>query len=555
MTLRRKTFFIQVTFFLILLLLLDLTFTGLLRKTAGQLDKQRLENNVEQVEVALDGEAKALYAISEIWANSDAVWNFMRGDNPDYPGVALNRNIISMLSVSSMVFFDNDLQVVIARDYSAADDPSKPEEEFESIITNNPQIRAKLVNIPVTGICGIINIGDKPVQFSVQPIFNSSMDKERAGYLLMTRTVSRKQIARIARNLGIAFTIEPADENAKDSPQVVTSSKPGEDYISARRLIKDINGEPAFWISGASTKWDTSSAERQIQFMFLLFAVVGLAFCVLSDRIGKRLIWDRIARLQLELRDSKDSDMAEVRAVGRKDELSSLARIINETFAYMDFAKEHKQKLDDITIMVYERFSLAGNRLCYKTLEEIATAFTPRDENFRGAITRMADKTAEFARHMKAGKEDCLYTYLGALFSRIGLLGIPCAAQRKKWELSPQDLRDYQKYPVFSREFMESVELLRPAAAVAFAWKENWDGSGFPRGLSGNAILFEARLFAVVNEWNELTRQWHGRKLPTEEEVKAKLRERAGNRLDPNLVEAFIKFMYEENGGIDNGDN
>lgn len=553
MTLRRKTFFIQITFFLILLVLLDLTFTGLLRKTAGQLDRQRLEHSVERVEEALNGEARALYSISEFWANSDAVWDFMRGNNPDYPSTALNRKIISMLSVSSMIFFDNNLQVVIARDYSAEDDPSQPEEEFKSIITNNPQNRAKLANIPVTGISGMANIAGKPVQFSIQPVFNSKMDKERAGYLLMTRTVSSRQIERLSRQLGIAFTIEPADKG--DSPHTVTSGYSSEGYISVRRLIKDINGNPAFWIAGVSTKGDIASAERQIQYMFLLFAIVGLAFCVLSDRIGKRLIWDRLTRLQQELRYAKDSDLAEVRAAGGNDELSELARIINETFAYMDFAKEHKQKLDEITIMVYERFSLAGNRLCYKTLEEIATAFTPRDENFRGSIVRMADKTAEFARQMKADEEDCLYAYLGALFSRIGLLGIPYAARRRKWELSPQDLRDYQKYPVFSREFMESVELLRPAAAVAFAWKENWDGSGFPRGLSGNAILFEARIFAVVNEWNELTRNWHGRKLPTEEEVKAKLRERAGNRLDPNLVEAFIKFLYEESGGIDNGDN
>ena len=46
--------------------------------------------------------------------------------------------------------------------------------------------------------------------------------------------------------------------------------------------------------------------------------------------------------------------------------------------------------MDSISLMVYERFAQAGNRLCYKTLENIATAFSPGDEKFRNALPRAA---------------------------------------------------------------------------------------------------------------------------------------------------------------------
>lgn len=554
MTLRRKTLLIQIAFFVALLLLLDLTFTNVLRKSAKQLDRQRMEQNLARAVVSLNGEARALYEVSELWANSDITWEYMRGVNPSFADAYLDRNIITALGISSMIFFDNEYNVRLFKDYSATDDPSAPEREFQSIITDDPEASALLSEIPLSGIKGITISDGTPLFYSIQPIFNSEMDSERAGYLLMTKTISDKLIYRLSQNLSFNFAIVPVTEKERAEttgmPQVVLEDNRKSSVMNGRILIRDAGGQPAAWVTGVFQKEDISAAERQIQHMFLLFAAVGLLFGFIIDQIHKRMIWNRLARIHAELQvPREDITKLHITDEGQSDELAQLAQTMNDTLAYMDFKREHQQKLDDITIRVFEKFSQAGNRLCYKTLEDIATAFTPRDENFRASIVRMARTTSDFARRMKVGEEDCLYAYLGAMFSRIGLLGLPFSARRRKWELSPQDLQEYKKYPAFSREFLESVELLRPAAALPYAWKENWDGSGFPCGLSGNNIPVEARIFAVVNEWNELTRPWPGRKMPTGAEVEAKLRERAGTRLDPYLVEEFIKFI----NGTDRG--
>lgn len=562
MTLRRKTFLIQATFFLLLLLLLDLTFTGVLRKSSEDLDRQGAEQNLARAEVSLGGEAHALYVISELWSNSDSTWQFMRGGNQNFPSADLDKNIITALGVSSMIFFDNEYNVRLFKDYSAADDPSAPENEFQAIITDNPENLARLTEIPISGIKGFANDGGKPILFSIQPIFNSKMEGERAGYLLMTRTVGPNLLHHLSQNLGFDFSVVPVTEEEKTRAdelpgQILSDSGGRTGAIIGQRLLRDLGGAPAFWVTGVFEKKNNSAFERKIQLIFLLLTGVGLAFCGLYQKFSRHLIWDRISLIQKQLQETRDDSLARLNLAdsASEDELSSLVRTINDSIAYINFSKERKENLDNITIDVYEKFSRAGSRLCYKTLEDIATAFTPRDENFRGSIIRMARKTERFARAMGVGEEERLYTYLGALFSRIGLLGVPGAARKRKWELSAQELREYQKYPLFSRDFLESVELLRPAATVPYAWKEHWDGSGFPRGLSGSAIPAEARLFAVVNEWNELTRPWPGRKMPSPEETEAKLRERAGTRLDPNLVEEFIKFLREEETGGSNDAN
>lgn len=560
MTLRKKTLLINVAFFLILLLLLDLTFTNYLRKSAEDLDRQRIEQNLARAALALDGEAQALYSISEIWANADPTWKFMRGDNPDYPVDYLDRSVIAMLGVSSMIFFDNAYNVRLFRDYSTLDNPSAPEREFETIITDHPQNLAMLPEIPISGIKGMVNCGGTPVIFSLQPVFNSDMSREQAGFLLMTRAIDANLIRRLSQNIGFTFNVvlaAPDEKTGTDERIEITNGvRKNRDTISGRMLVMDIKGEPVAWVTGDAKKTDTSATEQRIQMMFLIFAIAGLLFCFCGDRISGHLIWDRLSGLRGEIHEARsDYSRFLVNHNEPQDEFTDLARAVNDAAISMDFSRVYKEKIDDITIRVYERFSQAGNRLYLKTLDDIATAFTPRDENFRASLTSMARTTSDFARRMNIDEDGCLYLYFSALFSRIGLLGIPIVARKKKWELSPLELTEYRKYPIFSREFLEAIELLRPAAMTSYTWKENWDGSGFPRGLSGTAIPFEARLFATVNEWNDMTRPWPGRRLPTKAEVEDQLRERAGTRLDPGLVEEFIKFLQEEAGGNNNENN
>ena len=92
----------------------------------------------------------------------------------------------------------------------------------------------------------------------------------------------------------------------------------------------------------------------------------------------------------------------------------------------------------------------------------------------------------------------------------MGMLSLPFSIRTKTSPLTPAELREYRKYPIKSKDFMEAIELLRPASALPYAWNENWDGTGFPQGLSGSAIPIQARIFAIADAWNEMTRPWPG---------------------------------------------
>lgn len=533
------------------LLLLDVLFTNFLITSAGEADRERLTRELSRTVMSVKGEERMLTAIAGNWAYSDNTWNFMNGKYPEYPKAYLNRDVLTEIGISSMIYLDKDLGVVLFRDFSAPDDASTPQSEFNAIFSTEESERI-FKNLPEDGFCGIVmKNGDRPIIFSAMHIRRSDMSGEDAGYLIATMALSPKMVQRLTHGINFSFAIEPVkkSEIKEDMPGIVIEGGRKDTYIAGKVLVKDFRGGPAFWITGIMPKVDITEADRQLQRLFLYLAVAAIAIVLLSGLyLSEQLTW-RLKRLQQEIAGIRD-ESREIRRITidrkKKDEIASIQRTLNDFMAFFSFKEGEKERIDDITIDVYRRFANAGNDLCTKTLEEIASSFTPGDAKFRSAIPRAAKTARGFAKELGVLDEELLYVYLGSLFSRIGMLSLPFSIRTKTSPLTPTERREYDRYPVKSRDYMESVELLRPASGIPYSWNENWDGSGFPQGISATAIPYQARIYAVVDAWNEMTRPWPGRRIPDALEVAERLRSMAGTRLDPQLVEKFIEYLKKE---------
>lgn len=533
------------------LLLLDVLFTNFLITSAGEADRERLTRELSRTVMSVKGEERMLTAIAGNWAYSDKTWEFMNGEYPKYPADYLNRDVLTEIGISSMIYLDKNFEVVLLRDFSAPDDASTPQSELNAIFGREESERF-FRSLPIDGICGIVmKDTDKPIIFSVMHIRRSDMSGEDAGYLIATMALSPKMVQRLTHGLNFSFAIEPIRESEikDDLPGIVVEGGRRETYIAGRVLVKDFRGDPAFWITGIMPKVDITEADRQLQRLFLFLAIAAVAIVLLSGfYLSEQLTW-RLKRLQQEIAGIRD-ESREIRRITidrkKKDEIASIQRTLNDFMAFFSFKEGEKERIDDITIEVYRRFANAGNDLCTKTLEEIASSFTPGDPKFRSAIPRAARTARDFAKELGVLDEELLYVYLGSLFSRIGMLSLPFSIRTKTSPLSPTERREYDRYPVKSKDYMESIELLRPAAGIPYSWNENWDGSGFPQGISATAIPYQARIYAVVDAWNEMTRPWPGRRIPDTLEVAERLRSMAGTRLDPQLVEKFIEYLKKE---------
>lgn len=85
-----------------------------------------------------------------------------------------------------------------------------------------------------------------------------------------------------------------------------------------------------------------------------------------------------------------------------------------------------------------------------------------------------------------------------------------------------------------------STPLLDMAADMAHAHQERWDGSGYPRGLAGEAIPRGARLVAVVDTYEALVSGRQYRLPVSHAQAVALVTDQRGSQFDPRVVDAFV---------------
>jgi HD-GYP domain-containing protein (c-di-GMP phosphodiesterase class II) len=83
--------------------------------------------------------------------------------------------------------------------------------------------------------------------------------------------------------------------------------------------------------------------------------------------------------------------------------------------------------------------------------------------------------------------------------------------------------------------FLDAVELHH----------ENWNGTGYPKGQSGEETPIDARIIHVADAYDAMTTDRSYRRGFTHERAIEILRENAGTQFDPSIVEVFINMPRE----------
>ncbi|MEO5616725.1 MAG: HD domain-containing phosphohydrolase [Candidatus Eisenbacteria bacterium] len=114
--------------------------------------------------------------------------------------------------------------------------------------------------------------------------------------------------------------------------------------------------------------------------------------------------------------------------------------------------------------------------------------------------------------------------------------------------LDDRERSEVERHPEVSVEIMRPLEYQNAVRDVILAHHEHWDGSGYPRALSGIAIPAGARVLAVVDAWESMTRGRPFRAPIPREAAMDELRRAAGGQFDPQVVAAFLSVLGHEEG-------
>jgi diguanylate cyclase (GGDEF)-like protein/PAS domain S-box-containing protein len=127
-----------------------------------------------------------------------------------------------------------------------------------------------------------------------------------------------------------------------------------------------------------------------------------------------------------------------------------------------------------------------------------------------------------------------------AVLHDIGKISVPDDILMKAGMLTPKEWKAILKHPEVGYRIVKSFNALAHIADAVLAHHERWDGTGYPQGLKGNDIPLIARIFAIADSYEVMTRGRCYEKAISPEQAVQELKKYAGRQFDPGLVSLFV---------------
>ncbi len=176
------------------------------------------------------------------------------------------------------------------------------------------------------------------------------------------------------------------------------------------------------------------------------------------------------------------------------------------------------------------------------TMETLVRALDARAHETKQHSQRVAAYTLRLAEEFTFTLPQLGDLERGALLHDIGKIGVADAILLKAGELTEQEWAQMRRHPEIGFDILQDIDFLRGAAQLVLHHHERFDGSGYPRGLRGEAIPLEARIFAVIDAFDALTSQRPYREPLPVEVARSRVAARSGSLFDPAVVEKFLRI-------------
>jgi HD-GYP domain-containing protein (c-di-GMP phosphodiesterase class II)/DNA-binding CsgD family transcriptional regulator len=204
-------------------------------------------------------------------------------------------------------------------------------------------------------------------------------------------------------------------------------------------------------------------------------------------------------------------------------------------------------ELDDVNCWdaVMTANPASDSRLTDDELDNVLEAFADfvdvKSPYTIGHSRGVADLAEDAARACGLNPSDVTLVRRAALVHDLGRLGVSNSIWDKQAALSHSELERVRLHPYLTERMLASSTTLAPLARIAVQHHERLDGSGYPRGLSGDSLSIAGRLLAAADVYHASLepRPHRGARSPDDATTELRTEVRAG-RLDGDAVEAVL---------------
>jgi putative nucleotidyltransferase with HDIG domain len=165
------------------------------------------------------------------------------------------------------------------------------------------------------------------------------------------------------------------------------------------------------------------------------------------------------------------------------------------------------------------------------------------DATFGVHAANVAALAVRIARELGLEKDDVEVLGLAAAVHDVGKLEVEAAIITKPSALNAEEWGSMRRHPSVGADLLQECEVPPAVAAIVRSHHERWDGSGYPDGLSGDAIPLGARIVAVADAYCAMLEERPYRPPRDPREARAELLAQAGSQFDPVCAEATCRVV------------
>lgn len=209
----------------------------------------------------------------------------------------------------------------------------------------------------------------------------------------------------------------------------------------------------------------------------------------------------------------------------------------------------YKDKLERLVNLRTAELGEANSRLSRSLLgvvDAMGKVVESRDPYTAGHQRRVASIASTVARKLGLSEDEIEGVRIAGLVHDIGKIAIPAEILTKPARLNKLEFRMVQTHPDAGYDMLQSIDFPWPIADMVRQHHERMDGSGYPRGITGDNILIGARCLAVADVVEAISSHRPYRPGLGLEEAKLELKKNRGTSYDPQVVDVCLSMMDEE---------
>jgi PAS domain S-box-containing protein len=225
-------------------------------------------------------------------------------------------------------------------------------------------------------------------------------------------------------------------------------------------------------------------------------------------------------------------------------------RDVTERRAHDDEQREHIARMRSMIVARTREMRASAGALEIAETEivrRLSMAVEWRDDDTGQHIDRVSRLSGMLAQRAGLAPDDWEAMRFASPLHDAGKVAIPDRILMKPGALTPEERAVMQTHAELGYELLRgsASPILDLAATIASTHHEKFDGSGYPRGLSGDDIPIEGRIVAIADVFDALTSDRVYRPAFSRPDALAMMAKDRGSHFDPRLLDIFFDVVAE----------